>query len=226
LYGPLYARQYRVKDDELRDGALVATFAGWISEICESFRRPIRVLDLGCGTGRYFWAVRHATELVGIDVSAAMLAEARQPVEAGRLDSARVTLIESDFLTHPFGDAQFDLVYSIGVLGEHSPFDARIARRVSRWLVPGGRFAFTAVHVHSFSVPRTVPRRIGEGLANVLPSSLSGPLRRRLLTSGLYVEPSYVRDVLAQAGFTTESITTHESDVHLHCLCLGRKGPA
>ena len=84
LYDTKYARKYRAVDDEIRDGALVQKFGGWLRELCESFGRDITVLDLGCGTGRYFWALRHTNELVGIDVSAPMLAEARRPVDAAQ----------------------------------------------------------------------------------------------------------------------------------------------
>jgi SAM-dependent methyltransferase len=223
LYGPDYARKYREMDDQLREGPLVARFGGWIRELCEGFGRSITVLDLGCGTGRYFWAVRHATELVAIDVSPAMLAEAKRPVDAGRLDVPRVTLIEGDILTHPLGDARFDLVYSIGVLGEHTPFDARIAGRVYRALVPGGLFAFTGVHANSFSIPRTPKRKLGERLLPLAPGPIRSALRSRLLSGGLYVDAPYVRDVLTGAGFKVDSIAYHESDVHLHCLCVGRK---
>ena len=223
LYGADYARKYRAMDDELREGPLVQRFGGWIRELCDGFGRPIAVLDLGCGTGRYFWAVRHATELVGIDVSAAMLAEARRPVDAGHLDVARVTLVQGDVLTAPLGESRFDLVYSIGVLGEHTPFDTPIARRVHRALTPGGVFAFTAVHANSFSVPRTAKRTLGERLMPLAPGPMRAALRTRLLSGGLYVDAPYVRDVLTGAGFDVESITYHESDVHLHLMGAGRK---
>lgn len=223
LYGPDYARRYRSVDDEIRHGPLVSHFGGWVRELCEGFGRRITVLDLGCGTGRYFWAVRHAIELVGIDVSQAMLAEARRPVDGGHLDIGQVTLVHGDFLTHPLGDARFDLVYSIGVLGEHTPFDAAVASRVHRALAHGGLFAFTAVHCTSFSVPRTLKRRVGEWLMPVSRGPVRAMLRRRLLAGGLYVDGAYVRDVLASTGFKVESIAYHQSNVHLHCLCVGRK---
>jgi len=223
LYGADYARKYRAMDDELREGPLVQRFGGWIRELCEGFGRPITVLDLGCGTGRYFWSVRNATELVGIDVSAAMLAEAKRPVDAGHLDVPRVTLIEGDVLTAPLGQSRFDLVYSIGVLGEHTPFNAQIAGRVHRALAPGGVFAFTAIHANSFSVPRTAKRKLGERLMPLTPGPVRAALRARLLSGGLYVDAPYVRDVLTGAGFGVESIIDHESDVHLHCMCVGRR---
>jgi SAM-dependent methyltransferase len=224
LYGRDYARRYRTADDEIRDGALVARFSHWLRALCESFGRPIAVLDLGCGTGRYFHALANVRELVGIDVSAPMLDEARRPVDAGHITVAHVTTIHDDFLTHDFAPGQFDLVYSIGVLAEHSPFDEAIARRVSDWLAPGGLFAFTAVHPSSFSVPRTTKRRLGEALLPLTAGPLRRALRERLMADGLYADEQRLREVLESTGFAIESIEPFESDVHRHLLATARKG--
>jgi SAM-dependent methyltransferase len=223
LYTADYARRYRSTDDAIRHGALVECFGAWIGRTCESFGREISVLDLGCGTGRYFWALRHVEELIGIDVSAAMLAEARRPVDAGDLRPGSIELVEADFLTYQFDPGKFDLVYSIGVLGEHVPLEDGIVARVWSWLAPGGRFAFTAVHRASFSVPRTMQRRAGEWLMPVTAGAARTSLRKRLLAGGLYVDEPYVRELMAGGGFEIESLEQHESDVHLHCLCVARK---
>lgn len=223
LYQPEYAQRYRRVDDEISAGALVTRFGNWLGNICDSFGRDIAALDLGCGTGRYFRALRHVRELVGVDVSAAMLREARHPLDAGAVHVGTLTLVEGDFLTVPIEPRRFDLVYSIGVLGEHVPFDGAIAARVYEWLAPGGRFAFTAIHRASFSVPRTAGRRMGELLLPMSPSFIARRLRDRLLAGGLYVDEQYVRDVLEAASFELESIERYESDVHMHCLCVARK---
>jgi SAM-dependent methyltransferase len=223
LYGPEYARRYRAVDDEIRDSPLVARFSEWLQRICDSFGRPIVALDLGCGTGRYFRALRNVRELVGIDVSEAMLTEAREPVDGGGVAIDRITLVRGDFASHAFPPARFDLAYSIGVLGEHTPIHADLARRIHGWLAPGGIFAFTAVHRSSFSVPRTVQRRLGEWLLPVAVGSLRRALHARLIAGGLYVDEQYLRDVLRGAGFRVESIERFRSDVHEHCLTIARK---
>lgn len=223
LYEAGYAQRYRSVDDEIRTGGLVTRFGGWLGGVCDSFGRDLTALDLGCGTGRYFWALRHVRELVGIDVSPAMLAEACAPVDAGAVQVGRLTLLEGDFLTLPLDRDRFDLVYSIGVVGEHVPFDLRLCRRVHDWLRGDGRFAFTAVHRASFSVPRTAKRSAGEMLMRALPEFARGPVRERLLSGGLYVDEQYLEDVLRAAGFAVESLQQYESDVHLHCLCVARK---
>ena len=219
LYGDAYARRYRVHDDAIRDGELVTRFSGWLGGICDRFGRDIDILDLGCGTGRYFHALRHVRRLVGIDVAQPMLDEARHPVGSPAL---RAELVHGDFLTHEFGDRQFDLVYSVGVLAEHSPFDEAVALRVKRWLAPGGRFAFTAVHPLSFSVHRTLKRRAAELMLPICSGSLRRALRARLMRDGLYADEERLSDVLQAAGFAVESLEPYQSDVHLHTMAVAR----
>jgi SAM-dependent methyltransferase len=223
LYAADYARRYRGVDEEIRDGALVTRFGTWLGNVCDSFGADIVALDLGCGTGRYFHALRHVRELVGVDVSPPMLAHAHAPVDAGAVRVGQVTLVEGDFLTLSLETGRFDLAYSIGVVGEHVPFDLPLARRVYGWLRHDGRFAFTAVHRDSFSVPRTFSRRAAELLLPMMPGALRTRIRRRLLSGGLYVDESYIQEVLQAAGFAIESLERHQSDVHLHCLCVARK---
>jgi SAM-dependent methyltransferase len=223
LYDAAYAEQYRAHDEKVRSGEAAMRFAAWLHAICVRFASPIDVLDLGCGTGRYFHALTNVTRLVGIDVSAPMLERARHPIGDVEIPADRVTLIEGDFLTHEFSDGEFDLVYSIGVLGEHSPFDETIASRVTRWLRPGGRFAFTTVHPLSSSVPRTVGRRLGEVLAPVAPGPLRRRLRARLMSGGLYADERRVAEVLDAVDLDVESIEPFRSDVHLHVLAVAVK---
>src|SRR6185436_15341361 len=73
------AAQYR-KDDEIE----VTTehhrhLRGVLEALSGSFNRPIRVLDAGCGTGRYFHCLRNTEQLVGLDLCPEMLEAARSP---------------------------------------------------------------------------------------------------------------------------------------------------
>ena len=222
LYTDAYADRYLAQDDVAGPSDAVARLSGWLRAICAGFQGPIDALDLGCGTGRYFHALVGVRRLVGIDVSRAMLDRARKRSSPASV----VSLIEGDFLTHEFGAAEFDVVYAIGVLAEHSPFDASLAARVRRWLKPGGRFAFTTVDPRSFSVRRTIGRRLGEWLlrpASAASTGLRRALRARLMSGGLYADQERVRDVLAAVELTVESIEPFESDVHRHVLAVARK---
>jgi SAM-dependent methyltransferase len=223
LYQPDYATRYRAVDEDIRHGTLVETFGGWLRRLSESFGREITALDLGCGTGRYFWALKNVRELVGIDVSEAMLAQARTPVDAAAISAGRITLLQGDFLSQTLADGSFDLIYSIGVLAEHSPLDDRLANRVFRWLAPGGAFAFTAVHPLSFSVPRTWKRRVGEWLLPFSGGGVKNALRAKLMSGGLYADEARLRELLPRHGFHVESVVSHLSDVHLHLMCVARK---
>jgi len=75
--------------------------------------RPRRVLDVGCGTGSTTVAIAArlgpATDCVGIDISAPMLAAARARAER---DSVPATFICADAQTHAFEPAAFDLIVS------------------------------------------------------------------------------------------------------------------
>jgi SAM-dependent methyltransferase len=229
LYTEAYAERYRAQDESPRRGAAAGRLGAWLRTVCERFPGPIDALDLGCGTGRYFNAVGNVRRLVGIDASRPMLDRARRPAGNPAMAPGWLTLIEADFLQHEFQSGEFDLVYSIGVLAEHSPFDDTIAARVARWLKPGGRFAFTTVHPLSFSVPRTFRRRAGEWLlplASIASGALRRALRARLMSEGLYADEERVRDVLAAVDLAVESIEPFESDVHLHVLAVARKKAA
>jgi SAM-dependent methyltransferase len=222
LYDAAYARRYRRHDDDFEHSEPCRRLAEWLQHVCASFSAPIDVLDLGCGTGRYFWALRRVRELTGIDASAAMLAEARDPYQAGRISTPKVTLVEGDLFSHEFGDRRFDLVYSIGVLAEHVPFNQTIVARVHQWLHPGGRFAFTTVHPDSPSIPLTMRRRLGLAMQRVAPRPFQQRLRRRLAANGMYADERQIEELL-RPSFAIETLWRFESEAHLHCWCVARR---
>ncbi|HJU44845.1 MAG TPA: class I SAM-dependent methyltransferase [Vicinamibacterales bacterium] len=221
-YDDEYARRYRRRDDELEQLQSNRDLVSWLGAVCDRFSHPIDVLDLGCGTGRYFWGLRHVSSLVGLDASAAMLDQARHPLHSERLQGVTVTLVRGDLLTHSFPAASFDLVYSIGVLAEHVPLDRALVNRVHSWLRPGGRFAFTTVHPQSASVPRTPPRVLAGAALGVLPRMLTRALHRRFVAGGLYGDERWIAATL-EPRFEIESLERFQSDVHLHARCLARK---
>jgi SAM-dependent methyltransferase len=222
LYTSAYARKYRVHDDELRHVTTHVALCDWITSVCGLFERPIDALDLGCGTGRYFAALRNVDELVGLDASAAMLEEAARPVDAGRITARAVRLVRGDLLTHVFPGQSFDLVYSIGVLAEHTPLDRRIVANVCRWLKPGGRFAFTTVHPESWSIRPTLRRSLGRAVLPVTAGGLRRWLRKRLVAGGHYADEAWIEECVGRQ-LSIESLKRFNSEAHLHCLCVARK---
>ncbi len=110
---------------------------------------PNRVLDFGCGVGRL--AVPFASiapEVVGLDVSTGMLAEAHKNL--AEMGVANVTLVESDDeLTRLTGD--FDLIHSYIVFQHIPPERGReIFKALLGHLRPGGvgalHFAYSKAH--------------------------------------------------------------------------------
>src|SRR6266404_5790826 len=72
--------QYR-NDDEIEvTTANHHRICATLQRICVSFSHPIKALDVGCGTGRYFHCLTNVEELTGIDISEDMLAAAANPV--------------------------------------------------------------------------------------------------------------------------------------------------
>jgi SAM-dependent methyltransferase len=222
LYDERYAKRYRDRDEELQAVQSNQALIDWLGSVCDRFDHPIDALDLGCGTGRYFWGVRRVASLTGLDASAPMLEEARHPIHADRLSAVPITLVHGDVMSHAFPEGSFDLVYSIGVLAEHVPLDRSVIDRVHVWLRPGGRFAFTSVHPQSPSVPRTMPRRLASAAVAALPAALTTALHRRLVGSGTYADERWITGVLA-GKFIIESLERFSSDVHLHGRCVARK---
>ena len=222
LYAPDYARKYRQHDEELGHVEAYHAFCNWLREICGRFSTPIDALDLGCGTGRYFAALSNINRLVGLDASGPMLAEAAHPVDADHVTAKSIELVEGDVLTQSFPPASFDLVYSIGVLAEHTPFDARIVENVATWLRPRGRFAFTTVHPQSASIPKTPGRTFGAAVLPLSPPPLRQWLREKLTAGGQYADEALIAERLGDR-FRIESLTRLESEAHLHCLCVAVK---
>ena len=224
IYDAEYARRYRTRDDQLHGVTSYHALVRWIGDVCDRFDHPIDVLDLGCGTGRYFWGLRKVQALTGIDASQPMLAEAARPTHADAITARSVTLVHGDVATHAFADGSFDLVYSIGVLAEHVALTRSLVSRVARWLKPGGRFAFTTVDPASSDVLQTPQRRIANALLPFAPGAIGDALHARLMAGGRYGDERWIRATL-RGLLDIETLDRFQSDVHLHGRCVARLRP-
>lgn len=94
-------------------------------------------LDFGCGVGRLTRALaEHFDQCVGVDISEQMISEARRL--NSDVSNCTFTVNVEDSL--PYGDGEFDLVYTKLVL-QHLPHRAAILSymaELSRALAPGG----------------------------------------------------------------------------------------
>ena len=102
-----------------------------------------RVLDVGCGTAELSLLLARLTgpagAVVGVDVSAGMLAVGRRKVAASRA-AARIELLEGDALALPFADGAFDAAASAFVMRNVADLDLAL-REMARVVRPGGRIA-------------------------------------------------------------------------------------
>ena len=139
VFGPDYSAAY----DALYDDKDYRAECDILEQRFLGADRPVRtILDLGCGTGRHAVELaRRGYELVGVDVSAAMLDRARRRAAS---EGASATFVLGD-VRHVELDRRFDAVLSMfAVVGYQTDTTAVRATfdNVRRHLEPGGVFIF------------------------------------------------------------------------------------
>ncbi len=80
--------------------------------------------------------------VVGVDLTDAMVAKARENLRKSNVPNAEVRTVESEIL--PFADGSFDAVISNGVINL-SPDKKTLFSEIYRVLRPGGRFGFADI---------------------------------------------------------------------------------
>jgi ubiquinone/menaquinone biosynthesis C-methylase UbiE len=103
------------------------------------------LLDVACGFGRHAVPLAAAGyQVVGVDRSQTLLAEARRRAGEGRWPE----LVQADYRELPFPDASFDaainLFTSLGYLGDEE--DTRALAEIARVLRPDGRLLIEIMH--------------------------------------------------------------------------------
>lgn len=115
-----------------------------------------RILDAGCGTGRYFPALRQAGgQVVGLDFAPGMLRVARRK-------HPDVPLVLADLQRPwPFPEGAFDAVVC-ALVGEHLTRLPFVFAEMRRGLVPGGRAVFSVYHPAMAAAGKEANFRQGE----------------------------------------------------------------
>lgn len=217
-FGRLWLRLHPHRDDaeaERHAPALLALLG---------LRAGQRLLDVGCGAGRYARAfAARGLRVTGVDLSAEMLEEARS--RSPNLPGMPIYL-QADARALPFA-AQFEgavsLFTSLGYFDRRQD-DLAILRGVARALVPGGAFLLdylNPAHVRSTLVPDEQVAIVGYDVHQLrsIEESAAGPVvlkrtvvRRhgaRRVEAELFervrlYEPAEIDALLAEAGLVVE----------------------
>jgi SAM-dependent methyltransferase len=167
-----------------------------------------RVLDIGCGCGsttiELARRVGPGGEVVGADISAPMVARAR---ERARQIAAPITVLEADAAAHSFERGRFDLAFSrFGVMFFDDPVAA--FANIRRALKSSGRLAFvcwrpvrengwvtSGLEVVLSHVPRPEP----------MDPNAPGPFA--------FADAERVKGILAEAGFRDVGLRAFDADI-------------
>jgi SAM-dependent methyltransferase len=165
-----------------------------------------RVLDVGCGCGDTCFELARLTgakgAVCGIDVSAPMLARARE-----RAADSRVEFIEADAGATPLG-ARFDALFSrFGVMFFADPTAA--FRQLRAALVSGGRVSFVCWRGWSENPWASVPWNAARAHVPDAPATLEAPGPGAFA----FADPHLVRRTLLDARFTQVQLEKFDAPV-------------
>lgn len=153
FYDRRYEHGYMQDFADLYEACRVVTVRDTLRGLVEE---PRRVLDYGCGEGRYLDILRERfprARLVGSDVSRVALDHARRQ----RPDADYVFMSDERV---PEPDGAFDLILSVEVL-EHVADVELATRELGRLLAPNGRLVLTTPCANPGSLEWVINRRRG-----------------------------------------------------------------
>lgn len=222
LYNEAYSENYRRQDEKFYGSAYYNTLVPHLTQTSKDFNRPIKALDLGCGTGRYFHALENVSELTGIDIAAPMVKLAANPLKAEEVNIPLINLICGSAFEHDFGDSRFDFIYSFGVLGEHAPFTPDMCEKLYSLLHDDGKVLFTVVDIDD---RKNLKRKLAETAYPFLPARIKQALDKRWETN--YMTYKELDEMMANSSFDSYTIkkTSVKSEMWTgaHLLCTAHK---
>jgi SAM-dependent methyltransferase len=128
--------------------------------------RDLRILDVGCGTGRMLSELGRLGRATGLDLSDEALRFCRERGHRG--------VLKADVLRLPFDDDRFDVVTAMDVL-EHIEDHVGALRECRRVLAPGGRmFIFVPAHRWLWSLQDEVSHHVRRYTARTLRDAVAG----------------------------------------------------
>lgn len=124
--------------------------------LLELFQLPqgASVLDVGCGTGRHSLELaKRGYQVTGVDISAGMLAQARQNAQLAGVNAVFIQQDATQFQAQEVFDAAICLcegAFGLFNLGDDPEAHSQaILQNISRALRPGSRFVLTTLNPYS-----------------------------------------------------------------------------
>ncbi|MBS1771959.1 MAG: class I SAM-dependent methyltransferase [Bacteroidetes bacterium] len=223
LYDEAYSAKYRAYDEEFMNAPTYQHYKNKLEGLTKSFTKPISALDVGCGSGRYFHLIKNAHKLTGIDVAAPMLEMAKHPVKESEVNIPEIKLIHGNVFDYDFGNEKFDFIYSVGVLGEHAPFDLGMVNHLYNLLNINGILFTTIVNL---DIRKNTKRKLAEAAYPLMPGSLKRVFDQRWKSN--YMTHKQLDALMKQSLFTNYKIDNHVSDDGVwkggHYEVTGKKG--
>lgn len=168
-----------------------------------------RVLDVGCGSGEL--ALQAAQEVgstgtvVGADISAALIANARTRAERAALEHVR--FVEADVQVHDLPESSYDAVLSrFGVMFFDDPVDAFANLRAAT--ATGGRLCFVAwqaAPLNEWVLTAILALIPHVGMPELPPPGAPGPFA--------FAEEEHLRRVLTDSGWRDVQLRAVETTV-------------
>jgi SAM-dependent methyltransferase len=224
------ATHYRKSEETTIQFGSRKHYCGVLRDISASFERKISVLDVGCGTGRYFHCLQNVERLLGLDVSQPMLDQALDPVHKDEIRIENISLLCADIFEVSLPPESFDFICSIGVLGEDAPFNLILCNKLHSLLKPRGRLFMTIADAHSRlqhldSISPYLKRLILYKAFPYLPLRIREKLNRRYSSS--YMTKKEIEKIFQESPFSSYQIDRYKHSpetgwqgVHYDCLAL------
>jgi SAM-dependent methyltransferase len=198
-----------------------------LRQICSSFPHPISVLDVGCGTGRYFHCLANVRQLTGIDISDDMLSAAKDPVRGEQLSIPNITLARANAYTTDFPAGSFHFIYSLGMFGNGCPVTTEICNKFYQWLVPGGKLLFNTVDLAGLPLSYRIRRKVRGIIYPMLPGRYRNILDERAARQPFFgLSRRGLKRILHESRFPQFEINSYRclsplwNGRHLECLAV------
>jgi ubiquinone/menaquinone biosynthesis C-methylase UbiE len=176
---------------------------GWgatreLAATCE-VRPGKNVLDVGCGVGRtpVIFAKQYGCRVTGIDLSARMVAWARQRVRGERAGE-RVEIRQADAQDLPFEDETFDAVFTESVM-VFVPDRKKAMREFLRVTKPGGFIGLNETCWLKAQVPEELKARLSGDYFSGAQLEFAGTWKDLLQAAGLKGVTASIHEITARS---------------------------